>query len=275
MLVYGVDFTSAPGPRRPIAVAQCVLEGDRLAVRDLLRLRSFEQLERGLERSGPWIAGFDFPFGQARRLVRELGWPEGWAGYVAHAARLSRPELDDLLRMYRAAHSRGDRERSRRTDEAARAQPSSKTRNPPLAFMFQEGAARLLRSPLSVVPCRPTDDPRVAVEAYPALVVRALVGPRHGYKGGGRDTQARRDARRAIVAGLRSERLAQRYGLTVELGHFLTDGMVRDPRGDLLDAALAAVQAAWAWLRREEGFGVPESADPREGWIVDPATARG
>lgn len=275
MLVFGVDFTSAPGPGRPIAVAECTLDGGRLAVRDLLRLRSFDQLERGLERQGPWIAGFDFPFGQARRLVRELGWPEDWEGYVRHVAGLSRPELDDLLRMFRAAQSRGDRERSRRTDEEARAQPSSKVRNPPLAFMFQEGAPRLLRSPLHVVPCRPTDDPRIAVEAYPALVARALVGPRRSYKGSGRDTQSRHDARRAIVVGLRSERLAERYGLTVELGQFLADGMIRDPRGDLLDAVLAAVQAAWAWARREQGFGIPEGADLREGWIVDPATARG
>ena len=29
MRVYGVDFTSAPGPGRPIAVAQCELSGDR------------------------------------------------------------------------------------------------------------------------------------------------------------------------------------------------------------------------------------------------------
>lgn len=274
MRVYGVDFTSAPGPGRPIAVAECALSGERLAVRDLLRLRSFEQLERGLERPGPWIAGFDFPFGQARTLVRDLEWPEGWEGYVAGVAEVSRQALGDLLDLYKAARTPGDKERYRVTDRAARAQPPTKTRNPPLAFMFQEGAPRLLRSPLHVVPCRPTGDDRVAVEAYPALVVRHLVGPRRSYKGSGRDTQHRHDARRDVVRTLRSERLRQRYGLDVELGHFLADGLVRDPRGDLLDAVLAAVQAAWAWQRRDERFGVPEGADRREGWIVDPATAR-
>lgn len=273
MRVYGVDFTSAPGPGRPIAVAQCELSGDRLAVRDLLRLRSFEQLERGLERPGPWIAGFDFPFGQARTLVRDLEWPEGWEGYVARVGETSRQELGDLLELYRAARNPGDKERFRATDRPSRAQPASKVRNPPLVFMFQEGAPRLLRSPLHVVPCRPTDDDRIAVEAYPALVARALVG-RRSYKGSSRDTPFRHDARRDVVKLLRSDRLRERYGLEVELGHFLADGMVRDARGDLLDAVLAAVQAAWAWQRRGERFGIPEGADPREGWIVDPATAR-
>lgn len=274
MRVYGVDFTSAPGPRRPIAVAECELSGDRLVVRDLLRLRSFDQLQRGLDRTGPWIAGFDFPFGQARSLVRDLDWPAAWDGYVAQVAAIPRPELGDLLDLYRAARPRGDKERFRATDRAARAQPPTKTRNPPLAFMFREGAPRLLRSPLHVVPCRPTDDDRIAVEAYPALVARHLIGPRRSYKGG-RDTQHRHDARRDAVRALRSERLGERYGLQAELGHFLADGLVRDSRGDLLDAVLAAVQAAWAWSHRDQRFGVPEGADPHEGWIVDPATARG
>lgn len=273
MRVFGVDFTSSPGPGRPIAVAECELSGERLAVRDLVRLRSFEQLERGLELPGPWIAGFDFPFGQARALVRDLGWPEAWPGYVARAAEISGRELGDLLDLYRAARAQGDKERFRVTDRAARAQPSTKTRNPPLAFMFREGAPRLLRSPLHVVPCRPTDDDRIAVEAYPALVVRALIGPRRSYKGG-RDTQARRDARRDVVRALRSERLPQRYGLDLDLGQFLAEGLVREARGDLLDAVLAAVQAAWAWARRDRRFGVPAEIDPGEGWIVDPATAR-
>jgi hypothetical protein len=34
---------------------------------------------------------------------------------------------------------------------------------------------------------------------------------------------------------------------------------------------LCAVQAAWAYREREEGYGVPQECDPNEGWIVDPA----
>ena len=41
-----------------------------------------------------------------------------------------------------------------------------------------------------------------------------------------------------------------------------------DPTGDRLDAAIAALQAAWCWLRRDAGFGLPGRFDPCEGWIA-------
>jgi hypothetical protein len=44
-----------------------------------------------------------------------------------------------------------------------------------------------------------------------------------------------------------------------------------DPSADALDSLLCAVQAAWAYREREEGYGVPQECDPNEGWIVDPA----
>jgi hypothetical protein len=37
-----------------------------------------------------------------------------------------------------------------------------------------------------------------------------------------------------------------------------------------LDALVCAIQAAWAWTRRDHGFGLPEHVDPLEGWIADP-----
>ncbi len=59
----------------------------------------------------------------------------------------------------------------------------------------------------------------------------------------------------------------------MELPRILATELVGDPTADLLDAVLAAVQAAWAWGRRAHGYGIPPEADPAEGWIVDPATA--
>lgn len=279
MRVYGVDFTSAPSRSKPIAVAECELEGDRLRVRDLLRLRSFEQLERGLERPGPWVAGLDFPFGQPRRLVRALGdrgWPPDWDGYVGRVAAMTRAEWGELLAMYRGFRPEGDKEHLRATDERARAKSPMKWYGVPLARMFYEGAPRLLRTPLDVRPCRPTGDPRTVLEIYPALVARHLIGKRpykEGKRSQNRPGGARRDARRKLVEGLRSPRLAERYGVSVDIGRFLAAGAVDDPRGDLVDAVLAAVQAAWAWRRRDDGFGIPAGADPAEGWIVDPATS--
>ena len=44
--------------------------------------------------------------------------------------------------------------------------------------------------------------------------------------------------------------------------------MQLDARGDALDAALCLMQAAWACIRRHEGYGLPHAIDPVEGWIV-------
>jgi hypothetical protein len=37
------------------------------------------------------------------------------------------------------------------------------------------------------------------------------------------------------------------------------------------DALLCAMQAGWAWMNRSEGFGIPSTLDPLEGWIADPS----
>jgi hypothetical protein len=45
------------------------------------------------------------------------------------------------------------------------------------------------------------------------------------------------------------------------------DALIDDGSADLLDAVLCAILAAWAWQRRDAGFGLP-AFDPLEGWIV-------
>ena len=47
-----------------------------------------------------------------------------------------------------------------------------------------------------------------------------------------------------------------------------------DASGDKLDAVLCAIQAAWAWKKRDRRYGRPHSADKLEGWIADPVTCR-
>ena len=47
--------------------------------------------------------------------------------------------------------------------------------------------------------------------------------------------------------------------------------LAEDPSGDQLDALLCAIQAAWTWTQRKNGFGAPQDTDPLEGWIADPA----
>jgi Protein of unknown function (DUF429) len=105
----------------------------------------------------------------------------------------------------------------------------------------------------------------VALEAYPGLLARELVGPR-SYKS---DTKAQQTperliARREIVHAL--ETGATRLGWRVAFSHAQRDALAHDPKGDALDALLCAVQAAWATT--QPNFGLPLDLDPLEGWIV-------
>ncbi|HEX7384671.1 MAG TPA: DUF429 domain-containing protein, partial [Burkholderiaceae bacterium] len=66
MRVLGVDFTSAPRRAKPITVAHGELRAGTLRLARLEGLESFEAFEAFLRRPGPWIGGFDFPFGLPR-----------------------------------------------------------------------------------------------------------------------------------------------------------------------------------------------------------------
>ena len=137
--------------------------------------------------------------------------------------------------------------------------------------MFYRGAPRLLVSGVRVEPCRRNGDRRVAVEAYPAVVARRFLG-RTAYKRDAvPDTPERKSARETLLAGLESTTLKQIYGFTVEMDDHWKEEFVVDPSADALDSLLCAIQATWAYLRRDDDYGVPPECDPDEGWIVDPA----
>jgi hypothetical protein len=141
----------------------------------------------------------------------------------------------------------------------------------PVGKMFYQGAPRLLASGVRIEPCRRNGDERVAVEAYPAVVARRFLG-RAAYKRDGvPDTPERRSARETLLAGLESATLREVYGFTAEMDGAWREEFVRDPSADALDSLLCAVQAAWAYLKRDENYGVPPECDPEEGWILDPA----
>ena len=57
--------------------------------------------------TGPWIAGIDFPFGQSRRFVENIGWPDTWTGYVDHVGRMSREGFRRALDDYRRPRAIG------------------------------------------------------------------------------------------------------------------------------------------------------------------------
>jgi hypothetical protein len=78
MIVLGIDFTSRPSRRKPITCLQCEFDGAILRAQALERWATFGGFEETLTRPGPWIAGIDFPFGQARRFIENIEWPPSW-----------------------------------------------------------------------------------------------------------------------------------------------------------------------------------------------------
>jgi hypothetical protein len=108
---------------------------------------------------------------------------------------------------------------------------------------------------------------RVALEAYPGLLARELIG-RRSYKSDekAKQTPDRLIARKDLVTAL--EIGGTRLGLRLKLSHAQRDALVEDASGDSLDAVLCLLQAAWAQQQGAPRYGLPETLDPLEGWIV-------
>lgn len=267
MRLLGIDFTSQPRRGKPLTVARARLEGDVVVVEGIDELVDFATYEALLRAPGPWLAAVDHPFGLPADFVAALGWPRDWPGCVAHVAELGRPAFREVVADFRAGRPPGAKYLRRRTDQRLpyAASPLNIV-NPPVGLMFAEGAPRLLAAGVTVLPCRPDGDPgRVVVEGYPAAVARALIGKRPYKDGTWRGGRARGELLDALA-----ERVAGSYGVTVALPEPHRTNALLDGRGDLLDAVLCSVQAAWSARRPDARFGIPPGADPLEGWIVDP-----
>jgi len=130
----------------------------------------FAEFEGLLVRRGPWRAGFDFPFGQPRKLLRNLGLKGDWGEVVTRLTSRGREDFMTLLNDYRAGRVEGDKQHLRTTDALAKSCSQMMLYGTPVGKMFFEGAPRLLRSGISILPVRPGGDNRVAVEVYPKLV---------------------------------------------------------------------------------------------------------
>ena len=270
MRVHGIDFTSAPCRRKPITVAvgrASAAEAGAVRVERIDRLESFGGFEAFLATPGPWVGGFDFPFGHARELVEALGWPRDWASMVRHVERLPRAAMVAAFKAFCDARPAGGKFAHRACDGPAGASPSMKWINPPVALMLQAGAPRLLAAGVDIPLLHDGDPGRVALEAYPGMLARAIVG-RGSYKSDdpAKQDAARRRQREAIVAALGEGRHPMR--LMVAMGARVRAECVDDGSGDCLDAVLCLVQAAWAQARRADNWGLPTDVDPIEGWIV-------
>ena len=153
MKIYGVDFTSAPSLKKAITYAECRLDENHLVLEHLRRLTSFDEFENFLKQPGPWMAGMDFPFGQPRTLIQNLGWPKTWAGYVRYVSRMSKEEFVDTLTNYSQGRAAGDKHHLRQTDRLAKSRSPMMLYRVPVGKMFFEGAPRLLKAGLNIPPC--------------------------------------------------------------------------------------------------------------------------
>ena len=278
--ILGVDFTSAPSRRKAITVAHAALVGNRLTVATIDRLASYAEFEALLRLPEPWIGGFDFPFGLPRELVITLGWPLDWPEMVRHTQSLGKAAFKDALNAVRESRPMGSRYIARRGDAAAGSSSPMKLVNPPVGLMFFEGAPRLLAAGTCVLPCAPSKDSRIALEAYPGYLARKIT--RASYKKDGPEgARPDRHAARVEIIEAITSRHASVAPLQVVLSTTLKSLCIDDGSGDCLDAVLCAVQAAIACVQitttRSAGRGdysIPADADPLEGWIVSTSAFR-
>lgn len=276
--LLGCDFSSAPSRRKPITLAVGRLDRGRVLLEGIETFDTLDAWAERLRAPGPWVGGFDLPFGLPRELVEALGWPTDWAACMAHYAALSREQIRDTFAAFCNARPAGGKFAHRATDRPAGSSPSMKWVNPPVAYMLHAGVPRLIAAGLYLPGLHDGDPARVALEAYPGLLARSVLGST-SYKSDdrARQTPERLIARRTLVEALEAGQapLLQSAGLRLKLSHAQRDDLADDASGDRLDAVLCLLQAAWAQTRHAAGharYGLPE-ADPLEGWIVgaDPA----
>jgi hypothetical protein len=266
--VYGVDFSSAPSPRKPITIAVGELQDAVYALDQVIGLPTLTGFETFLAHPGPWVAGFDLPFGLPRPLIEHYGWPSEWPAFVRWYGAQSRQHLRDCFKAFCDARPAGSKYVHRRTDKPAGSSPAMRWTNPPVAWMLHAGAPRILAAGLHVPGLHlGSDSPnrqRIALEAYPGFTARKVSKQSYKADEPKKQTAERRDARATLLAAL----IAGRAGLSVRLSvsSAWRKRMIDDGSGDLIDAAICALQAAHAMAL--PNFGFPDDLDPLEGWIA-------
>jgi Protein of unknown function (DUF429) len=271
--LWGCDFSSAPSRRKPVVLAIGRLDGDRIGLERIETFETLPSLAARLAQPGRWTGGFDLPFGLPRELVEALGWPSDWLACMRHYAALGRDEVRAAFAAFCAARPVGTKFAHRATDRPASSSPSMKWVNPPVAFMLHAGVPLLLDAGVSLPGLREADPERIALEAYPGLLARSVLGAR-SYKSDDKAKQtpgrlqAREQLLQALLAG--EAALLRGAGLSLELSTRQQSELAADASGDRFDALLCLLQAAWALRQRQRGhprWGLPEF-DPLEGWIV-------
>jgi len=287
LTLIGCDFSSSPSKRKPIVVAVGHAKAGRVQLQSLLRFDTLPAFADWLKQPQAWVGGFDLPFGLPRELVQTLGWPTDWLACMQHYTALSRAEIRDTFKAFCDARPVGGKFAHRATDAPAGSSPSMKWVNPPVAYMLHAGVPLLIEAGVTLprlhAPAVCADGGgssvssamRVALEAYPGLLARELIG-NTSYKSDdkAKQTPERLIARKQLLQAL--EVGQTRLGLRLKLTHAQHDTLVDDASGDCLDAVLCMLQVAWAQAQHEAGdahYGLPD-CDPLEGWIVTAESRR-
>lgn len=265
--LVGCDFSSSPTSRKNIVLAWGFLQGSCVQLSRLERLSSLQAFADRVQQPADWLGAFDFPFGLPRELVQHLGWPQQWEACMRHYAHLSRDAIRGAFAAFCNARPVGRKFAHRVTDIPAGSSPSMKWVNPPVAFMLHAGLPVLLDAGVHLPGLHAGDRLRVALEGYPGLLAREVLG-RRSYKSDTRaqQTPERLIARKDLVMAL--EHGQTRLGLRLRLTNAQRDELADDASGDTLDAVLCLLQAAWAQLQGAPRYGLPPEMDPLEGWIV-------
>ncbi len=273
--VYGVDFSSAPSSKKPITIATGVLSESVYLLEQVVAVPSWDMFDDFLSHPGPWLAAFDMPFSLPRPLIEHYGWPTQYSEFVAWYGAQARPWLREKFKAFCDARPAGSKYVYRQADRPAGSSPAMRWTNPPVAWMLHAGTPRLLKAGVHIPGMfdgiDASAEQRVALEAYPGFTARQVT--RDSYKSDepSKQTSERRLAREKILKSL----LAARAGLSIrlKLSHPWRDQLLEDGSGDLMDAAICALQAAHASLLPD--YGLPKDMDPLEGWIASvPAPSR-
>ena len=231
-------------------------------------------LNAPIQDAGVMVGGFDLPFGLPRAWVEAMNWPTTWPECMDLFASHSREALRQMFKSFCDARPAGSKFVHRATDIPAGSSPSMKWVNPPVAWMMHAGVPLLRQANWTLPNMSAGRTDRIALEAYPGLLAREIVGHR-SYKSDDKTKQTteRWVARKDILHAL--DLANTQLGIRLKLTAAQHDDLLADGSGDRLDAVLCMVQAAWAHSEQVKAeaagqvgcYGLPPF-DPLEGWIV-------
>jgi hypothetical protein len=200
---------------------------------------NLDAFEHWLRAGRTWVGGFDFPFGLPRELVEHLGWPTALGSRACALRRPHARQIRDTFAAFCDARPAGQQVRPPRRSTGRRLQPVDEVGQP--AGRLHAACRRV---PLAAGggrrPARPAcgrSGSRVALEAYPGLLARELIG-RRSYKSDdkAKQTPERLIARKDLVTALEKGRRG--WALRLKLSHAQRDALADDASGDSLDAVL-------------------------------------